>query len=189
MKIHYSALPLAVAASAMALTTACDSTPEAASADQTAASQESASSTTSSPPASAAPFEGTWRAGPFLLREVHQHLRQEDLGQWTTDIAEGRPPTTELVYDLKLQGGGLLLNVTIDGETQGVWDRQSYTTDGRTIAFSVENGTCSSTFRWDVAGDLLTFRLLKDTCPDYEGTPDSAYMETLYASVPYRRMS
>lgn len=186
MKTRHPVRHLALATSAVVLTTSCGSTPDAASGDRAAATQQ-ATSPTSSPPAATSDVEGTWRAGPFALRDVTQHLQQEGLDRWADAFAEGRPPTTELVYDLKLQGGGLLLSVTIDGETQGVWDRQSYTAEDRRITFST--GTCSSELGWRVAGDELTFRLLRDACPDYQGTPDKVYLQALYASVPYTRMS
>ena len=75
--------------------------------------------------------------------------------------------------------------VSYDGEPLGVVDRQGVQVNGRQVRFLASE--CASTYRWTANNDRLTLDLVKDTCPDYQGTPDAAYMTALYTAAPFAR--
>ena len=74
----------------------------------------------------ASPVDGTWRAGPFPLSRVLDSLRAAGYGSYfeRMDIVPGTDLAADVVYDLKIQDGGLLMAVSYDGEPLGVVDRQ-----------------------------------------------------------------
>ena len=134
------------------------------------------------------PVDGTWRAGPFPLSRVRDGLRAAGLASYfdQMDLVPGQDLEAEVVYDLKIQGDGLLMAVTYDGQALGVVDRQGVSVEGRQVRFVLAE--CASTFRWTANDDRLTLDLVKDTCPDYLGTPDAAYMTALYTVAPFGRV-
>jgi len=133
--------------------------------------------------------DGTWHAGPFPLARVSKALDAAGLGESfsTVDVFPTQKLHADVVYDLKIQDETLLMTVAIDGHPLGVIDRQSVEVHGQQVDFTTTTIGCPSTFRWTTTADHLTLRLMKDTCPDVEGTPDAAYATALYASVPFER--
>jgi hypothetical protein len=147
----------------------------------------SPSAVVGSPAATTTSFEGTWQAGPTPVESVLDHLAKVRLGRFTPDFLQGHAPTEQISYGLKLQGGVVLVTSTIDGQAQGVMDREQYRAAGHTLSLEPFGSDCSSAFRWRVAGGRLTLRPTSDSCPDYKGAPDLVYMHSLYGSAPYVR--
>ena len=133
------------------------------------------------------PVDGTWQAGPFPLSRVRDALQESGFATYFArmDIVPGKDLAADVVYDLKIQGGGLLMAITYDGKPLGVVDRQGVQVVGHQVRFVLAD--CASTYRWTANDERLTLELVKDTCPDYKGTPDAAYMTALYAAVPFAR--
>jgi hypothetical protein len=169
--------------------TACageDAAPDAA-ADRTPSPSVSASESVAAVVAS--PVEGAWEAGPAPYSQVASHLVEHDLGTAVDAVLGDTAPSSTYVYELKLQDGFALLSSTVDGAPKGLQDRERYEITGDRIALTPEQASCSTTFRWKVAGDRLALTLLTDTCPRYQGTPDEAFMRSLYSAAPFVRKS
>lgn len=182
-------LPFAALLTAAALA-ACSADGSSTATPQPADTVSTTPSSTPSPtPAvdAGSPLDGTWHAGPFPLSRVSRALETAGMEMWfaTVDVFPTKDPDAQVVYDLKIQGGGLLMAVTVDDAPLGVIDRQAVEVEDRQVRFIATD--CPATFRWTATGDRLTLELMKDTCPDVDGTPDAAYQTALYASVPFER--
>jgi hypothetical protein len=172
----------------LALTGGCDSSPEAEPA-AAATPTTPTTSAASSAPAVPAPPEGTWRAGPVPYSVVVDALNDAALGQWTDAVLKGTSPSSQVSYDMKVQGGFVLLTSTVDDRPLGVQDREGFTADGSTITLEPIGSSCASIFGWHVKADQLTLALTEDTCLDYQGTPDEAYMRALYTAMAFTRVT
>ena len=187
---------------AAALTAACSST-DSPSAAGPAAAAEAPEGSPSSPPArsgssntptdeaddATSPIDGIWRAGPRPFTAVVESLEKRELGRWAEAVLQGQPDDASFVFDLKLSNGDMLLSSSVDDEPQGIQDRQAFTVDGRTVEFAPYGAGCTTTLQWEIKGEILRFVPQRDTCPDYLGTPDIAYMVALYASAPFVRVA
>jgi hypothetical protein len=181
----YRATSCAVALVLAVSATACGASPD----DEATAAQPTGTPSASASPAAAEPAPaGTWRAGPAPYAAVVTVLRDAGLGQWADVVLNGSEPTSQVTYDLKIQGGMVLLSSAVDDRPMDVQDREAYTVEGQTLTLKPLSASCASTFTWTVSGDQLAMRLSEDTCPDYQGTPDEAYMRALYTALPFRRV-
>ncbi len=183
-----TALTIALA-TLIGLTAGCggssDAEPTAAAPSTTAA----AAAPADEPSEPAQPFEGTWRAGPAPFTKVVAALQRAGLGEYAETVLQDNDPASQLTSELKLQGGFVLLDWTVDDRTLGIQDRQAYTGSGSTIELAPIGSSCRAAFNWTVTDDVLRFELVDDTCPDYQGAPDAAILTGLYGALPFQRVA
>jgi outer membrane protein TolC len=184
--ITFATVTLALAA----MLSSCSNAPhhEATAAAAPASDAPAPAPATSAAVASAPELNGTWHAGPAPYADVVAALHDAGLDNAANTVLQGNKPSSRVAYDLKIQGGFVLLTSTVDAQPQGVQDREAYTSSGQTITLKPIGSSCSSTFTWAVDSDRLTLDLSEDTCPDYEGTPDAAMMTALYTALPFQRV-
>jgi hypothetical protein len=132
------------------------------------------------------PVEGTWNTGAVAARAVSDQLGSVGLGQWSDAVLDGVPTTATISYELKLQGGRVTLTRAVDGAAAEVQDSESYTVNRNRLELKPDSN-CSSVLDWQVDGDQLRLAVVSDSCPDYRGTPDEAYIQSLYAAFPFTR--
>ena len=115
-------------------------------------------------------------------------LRANGLSHWATAVFDQGVQPLSYAIEIKLAAGQVTTTGTYDGVSGGVEDVQSYVVRAHTVSLIPAGSSCRSRFHWQVRGDRLTLHLISDTCPDFRGTPDEAYMHKLYAAAPFKRL-
>lgn len=135
------------------------------------------------------PVEGSWTTGELPVSRVAAQLESVGLGRWSARVYDGDLVPETYAVGLRISGGEVSAVEWWDGTSRGQVDHQTYEVSGRSITFTVEDGSCASVLRWRVVEDRLTLRIVSDDCPDYLGVPDEAYIQKLYAAAPFRRVT
>lgn len=134
--------------------------------------------------------EGSWTTGELPVTRIVRQLKSEGLGRWSDRVFDGESPPATYAVDLRLSGGEVSTIEWRDGTTRGQVDHQTFIVTGRTITFTVEDGSCASVLRWQVTANLLSLRVVSNDCPAaFAGVPDEAYIQKLYAAAPFRRVT
>ena len=162
--------------------------PEVGSSSETTATTPAETETNTAADAGT-PIDGSWRVAQSVA-DAFRAMEEAGLGRWadTIDIFQGADPDALYEMDVKLQDGQVLTTATLDGTPLGVIDRQVVEVEGERVRFAVDGSTCAATLRWTLHEASLRLKLMKDTCPDYNGTPDAAYMTVIYTAAPFERV-
>src|SRR5262245_23052650 len=133
-------------------------------------------------------LEGKWAAGPVKAQQIVDHLEAVGLGRWATAVLEGTRPDQDVRYSLILRDGRLVVAKAVDDGASEIVDVQSYEVQNDRVAFQPEGSACRTVLACRVSGDTLRLSLRDDTCRDYRGTPNEAYMHASYVAVPFTRI-
>lgn len=183
----------AVSITLAALTAGCSGSPAeepTAAPSTTAAAAPAVEHTESAEPSEPAqPVEGTWRAGPAPLAKVVAALDKAGLGEYAETVILGNDPSSQVISDLKVQDGYVLVTWSVDDYSLGIQDRQEYTASASAVELRPIGSSCREALSWTVTDDRLRFELVEDTCPDYQDAPDAAMMTGLYVALPFQRVA
>ncbi len=138
-----------------------------------------------SPSKAASPLEGTWRTEPITLSDAEATLRKHGLGKYIKKFRTDPPfeGETMLILDVKKEWD---LYGESDGGPRAEIDYDAdYLVKGDTV--TVTHSTGSTTHRWSVDGDRLTFEWDSTTQPDYNGVPDEVYQRVLYMTAEFTK--
>jgi hypothetical protein len=140
------------------------------------------------PGSDARPPEGTWEATLTGAR-IAAELRRNGLGASIGDVLGDATEASSIAYTLKLEGGVLTMTTSVDGVSRGVQDSQLAHITGDRVVVTPHGADCNAALGWRVRGDVLTLDLRRDSCPDYQGSPDEAYLRSLYTSTSFTRLA
>jgi hypothetical protein len=144
-----------------------------------------ATSTTTTAPAPTALLEGTWRTAPVSLTGAEATLRGAGLSEWIEELRARAPFEDDTVLVLEIGEEWDLYGEPDDGPRAEIDFDASYEVDGDEVVVTHSAG--SNTFRWEIAGDTLTFEHLASTMPAFEGVPEEVFQRALYMTAEFTR--
>ncbi len=132
------------------------------------------------------PLDGTWRAGPISPADAEAALRRHGLAKWIEPFGPVKPfaGRTTLILDLK-EGEWDLYGESAGASRAEIDYDAEFVVDGDTVDKIHATGT--TTYRWAVDGDTLTFEWLESTEPAYGGVPDEVFSTALYMTSEFTR--
>lgn len=142
---------------------------------------EAPSDKTSAPTATA--LEGTWRTESITLSDAEATLRQHGLEKWIPKFRADPPFERDTVLILEVKDEWNLYGESGGGPRAEIDYDADYKIKGDTV--EIIHGTGSTTHRWSVDGDRLTFEWLSTTQPPYNGVPDEVYQRALYMTAEF----
>ena len=148
-------------------------------------SEPSPGESTASPPKAASALEGTWRTEPISLSDAEATLRKHGLGKWIKKLRTDPPFEGETVLILDVKDEWDLYGESDGGPRAEIDYDAEYLVKGDTV--KVTHSTGSTTHRWSVDDDRLTFEWLSTTQPPYDGVPDEVYQRALYMTAEFTR--
>jgi hypothetical protein len=134
------------------------------------------------------PVETSWTTGPVSAQGIADQLGSAGLGEWSDAVLAGVPTEATLSYQLKLRNGRITLTRSVSGAAAEVQDSETYVVNGASLELTPDGSSCVAVLGWQVEGDQLRLRVVSDSCPDYQGTPDEAYMQALYGAFPFTHL-
>lgn len=135
----------------------------------------------------ASPLEGSWRTKPVSAADGEATLRRYGLSDHIAHFRPLSPLAGNAVLLLEI-GRDWDLSIKPKGKPPQNVD---FDADYRVYGSKVDkiHATGSTTYRWKVDGDTLTFEWLKSTEPAYRGVPDEMFSRVLYMTAEFTRQS
>jgi hypothetical protein len=133
----------------------------------------------------ASPLEGNWRTKPISAADGEATLRRYGLSKYIPRFRPLSPLTANAVLLLEIRKDWDL-SIKSKGKPPHNVD---YDADYDVYGNKVDkiHATGSTTYRWSVDGDTLTFEWLRSTEPAYRGIPDEVFSRVLYMTTEFTR--